>query len=163
MPVILVDGYNAIGVAHRDLEAQRAAFMEMLSSFGKTRGHDITVVFDGWKSGGQKEQRSTIGGVMVVFSRLGEKADSVIKRILEEDRRHMIVVSSDGEVASHAWSKGSVPVPSEIFMEFLEGKRRAFDGRKDEDGEDMRERRIKGRRRTPSKKEKALRRALGRL
>ncbi len=128
------------------------------------------MVFDGWKGGAGSESVSTRGGVRIIYSRLGEKADSVIKRIVSTDKRQWIVVSSDREVASHAWSNGSVPVPSEEFLPLLEaldagglhsgGDVQSSEGNEDE-GTSCECR--KGNPHTPSRKEKALKRALGKL
>jgi predicted RNA-binding protein with PIN domain len=135
----------------------------MLSEYGKTKGHDITVVFDGWKSGGQREESVVVGGIRVVYSRLGEKADSVIKRIICTGKKEWIVISSDREIVVRAWSCGSVPVPSGTFESFLENSGKIVAGEfqpLDEDGETLPR---KGRARTPSKKEKAILRVLKRL
>ncbi len=138
--------------------------------YKKKRGHEIVVVFDGWKSGSGVESSSMKGGVKVIYSRLGEKADAVIRRILSTERQEWIVVSSDREVASHAWGAGSVPIPSEEFLRFIEATRREveapmhFPGPEKDDENDMEEMSIrKGSGRMPSRKEKAVRRALGKL
>jgi predicted RNA-binding protein with PIN domain len=104
------------------------------------------------------------GGVKVIYSRLGEKADSVIKRILSTERREWIVVSSDREIANHAWATDSIPVPSEEFLPFLEGTGTAVIPSSGKDGDDteLREER-KGNPRKPSRKERAMNRALGKL
>jgi len=78
------------------------------------------VVFDGWKNGGLNEVSAERGGVTVIYSKLAEKADAVIKRIITSDRREWIVVSSDREIACHAWMTGSVPIAAEAFLPFLE-------------------------------------------
>jgi predicted RNA-binding protein with PIN domain len=135
----------------------------MLAQYGKTRKHDITVVFDGWKSGGQRENTAVVGGITVVYSRLGEKADSVIKRIICTGKKEWIVISSDREIAARAWSCGSVPVPSGTFESFLEYSGKIVAGGFQplaEDGEALPR---KGRARTPSKKEKAILRVLKKL
>jgi predicted RNA-binding protein with PIN domain len=126
------------------------------------------VVFDGWKAGAGTESTSVTGGVKVVYSRLGEKADSVIKRLLSSERREWIVVSSDREIAAHAWATGSVPIGAEQFLAFLEPQRAgaAMDNEgllsADED-EPEGAGAGRGRGRQLSKKEKAIRRALGKL
>lgn len=127
------------------------------------------VVFDGWKGGSNLETSSIMGGVKVVYSRLGEKADSVIKRIISSERREWIVVSSDREVAAHAWATGSVPIPSEEFLPCIEEAASGFPpfthcqepvkDEEDEEGYGFR----KGNPRRRSKKEKAIERALGKL
>ncbi len=110
------------------------------------------------------------GGVKVIYSRLGEKADSVIRRILSTERREWIVVSSDREVAGHAWGAGSVPIPSEEFLRFIEAARTEVEapvhlpGPEKDDENDMEETRVrKGSGWMLSRKEKAVKRALGKL
>ncbi len=84
--------------------------------------HDITIVFDGYKAGQGKESKTVRGGVAVIYSKLGEKADEVIKRIITKDRIEWIVVSSDRDIANHAWAVNSVPVPSDAFIRIVSGK-----------------------------------------
>ena len=129
------------------------------------KGHDITVVFDGWKEGGRKEESLGTGGIKVIYSRLGEKADAVIKRIISREKREWIVVSSDREIMDCAWSAGSVPVASERFLSVLEKAAGSMSddyeplSEEDETGKGH----GKGNPRTPSRKEKALLRVLRKL
>ena len=131
----------------------------------KRKGHDITVVFDGWKSGGSAENHSVVGGVRIIYSRIGEKADAVIKRVILSDKREWIVVSSDRDIAAHAWSTGSVPIASETFMQLLErsvSQYQEADEIEDDEGYGIGISR-KGSPFRPSKKEKAMQRALDKL
>jgi len=123
------------------------------------------LVFDGWKSGIGGEVSSVKGGVNVIFSGLGEKADSVIQRIISVERREWIVVSSDREITSHAWATDSVPVPSEVFLPFLEngGASPGFPPSEEEEGDSELEGQRKGNPRKLSRKEKAMNRVLGKL
>ncbi len=109
-----------IGIYHNDLNRQREQLIQLLIEYNRIKGHDITIVFDGWKSGSGREEQSTTGGIRVIYSRLGEKADAVIKRIISRERQEWIVISSDREITSHAWSCGSVPVPSAEFQSLIE-------------------------------------------
>lgn len=160
---IIIDGYNLIGIDHGDLAAQREGLIRMLAEYRRIKGHDITVVFDGWKSGSRVEERLNSGGVKVVYSRLGEKADAVIARIICTEKKEWVVVSSDREIVLKAWACGSVPVSSEKFRAIVEGAGRVVAGEyeplEEEEGNVTR----KGRSRTPSRKEKALLRVLKKL
>jgi predicted RNA-binding protein with PIN domain len=158
---IIIDGYNLIGIYHSNLEKQREMLIDSLIEYRKKKGHDITVVFDGWKTGGAKENFSVTGGIKVIYTRIGENADSVIKRIVSSDKREWIVVTSDRDIADHAWASGSIPVPSEDFLRAIERKASAVS--REEGEEDYGEPRRKGNPRKPSKKEKAVKRALGKL
>lgn len=149
---------------HRDLDTERNKLVDLLIEYRKRKGHHIVVVFDGWKAGGAAETSSVRGGVRIVYSRLGEKADSVIKRIVSAEKREWIVVSSDREIASHAWALGSTPLPSEEFVPFLSRPQGDREGVWAEGEDDEEEGTSKtGNPNRLSKKERAVRRALGKL
>lgn len=162
MAAIIIDGYNLIGTAHRDLARQRDALVERLAAYRKLRGHELTVVFDGWKSGGGQESAANVGGVKVIYSRLGDTADTVIKRIISSGGREWIVVSSDRAISSHAWAVGSVPVPSDAFLQAVH---HTLEGPPDENpqGEGEESELPGGAGRTLSRKDRALQRALRKL
>lgn len=104
-----------------------------------------------------------MGGVRVIYSRLGEKADSVIKRMVSSDRREWIVVTSDRDIAAYAWAYGSVAVSSEEFLAILEKPEKIASGDFDFIEEEEYESQKKGSPKQLSKKEKARRRALNKL
>jgi uncharacterized protein len=146
------------------LNRQREQLIQLLIAYKKIKGHDITVVFDGWKSGSGREEQFTTGGVRVIYSRLGEKADAVIKRIISREKKEWIVISSDREIMSHAWACGSVPIPSSEFQSLIEKSDTSTTGKYDlieEDYEGGRQR--KGNPQQLSKKEKTLMRVRRKL
>lgn len=107
----------------------------------------------------------TTGGVKVIYSRLGEKADYVIKRIIRQGKKEWIVISSDREIMAAAWSCGSVPVSSEKFLSIIEKiEKSLYDeyGREPEEEDDGPVHQ-KGNPRQLSKKDKALTRTLMKL
>jgi predicted RNA-binding protein with PIN domain len=120
MAYLLIDGYNLIGTAHRNLEKARNDIIERLGNFSKQRRHTITVVFDGWKDGQNKETKIRFKDVTAIYSRLGEKADLVIMRILTEIVKPWIVVSSDREIADFAHKKKYVCLTSEEFQDTMD-------------------------------------------
>ena len=115
MAHILIDGYNLIGIAHKSLEKARNDVIERLHLYSSAKGHDITIVFDGWKDGQRVETRMRAGNVNIIYSRLGEKADSVIKRILTEGVKPWVVVSSDREISDFAEKKDFVCLAADEF------------------------------------------------
>lgn len=137
--------------------------VERLVEYKNLKGHDITVVFDGWKNGSGEENQSVVGGVRVIYSKLGEKADSVIKRIVSSDKRQWIVITSDRDIADHAWRCGSVAVSSEEFQNVFEKSGKVDSGDFDLLEEEDYEPEKKGSPRKLSKKEKAKRRAISKL
>ena len=61
---IIVDGYNLIRQSdilrlheRQGLEAGRKALVHLLAGYRRSRGHRITVVFDGWLGGPPQEER----------------------------------------------------------------------------------------------------------
>ncbi len=96
--------------------------------------------------------------------------------MIEQHRKEWIVITSDREIMDHAWKNSSVPVPSDKFMSRLEQTGDEYTGGFELLDEDDNERKprgthpytppgrgIKGSSRQPSKKEKALMRALKKL
>jgi predicted RNA-binding protein with PIN domain len=120
---IIIDGYNLIrqspGLSLLDaraLEAGREALLESLAAYRRGRpGHQLTVVFDGWQGGELKETRDVMQGVKVIFSRRGERADEVIKRLLAKERQRALVVSSDRELQIWADRVGAIWVTANHF------------------------------------------------
>lgn len=171
MSNIIIDGYNVIGIFHKDMQKARDDFIELLINYKKYKDHDITVVFDGYKSGDREERLSFKGGIRVIFSRLGEKADDVIKRIISKDKKEWIVVSSDKDIASYAWSINCIPLSSETFLMYIMKKQdyKIYNDNKFEDAfiqkdeEEINHSNLKGNPFKLSKKQKALKRVLNKL
>lgn len=118
---IIIDGYNFIGKYSGmigDIEEKREALINLLFEYRALKKHDITVVFDGWQNGMPNESSEVKRGVRIVFSRLGEKADDVIKR-LSVKGQNIIVVSSDREVSSYAVNRGAVSLSCSEFEKKL--------------------------------------------
>lgn len=119
MAHILIDGYNLTGTAHDNLEKVRNDLIEKLKKYSELRKHHITLVFDGWKSGQKDQSEIKVRDLTVVYSRLGEKADLVIKELIKASTIPWIVVSSDREVSAYAESHGHATVSSAEFEEKL--------------------------------------------
>ena len=121
-------------------------------------------MFDGWKGGGHREEHLVTGGIRIIYSRLGDTADALIRKMLRQNGMERVVITSDREISHHAWSAGAVPVPSDLFRERLEhcGRNTSTeDCRTPEDDDDNISQR--GNARRPSKKEKTLLRVLRKL
>lgn len=119
---IIIDGYNLIRQSdtlrrfeRQSLEAGRQALLQQVSRYRKQKGHRITVVFDGWENGSPLEERDRQGGIAIVYSRRGEKADEVIKRMVLHPGEEIVVVTSDREVAAYADRKGAASLTSLEF------------------------------------------------
>ncbi|MEJ2671866.1 MAG: NYN domain-containing protein [Deltaproteobacteria bacterium] len=106
---LIIDGYNVIRQSPQlqlldamDLQAGREALLELLAQYRSRSHHRIIVVFDGWQHGDLKETRDRYQGLLIIYSRRGERADEVIKRLLHRERERALVVSSDRELQLYA-------------------------------------------------------------
>ena len=124
MPLhLIIDGYNLIRQSPwfslldaRDLEAGRESLLHALSEYRRRRSQPkITVVFDGWQGGAFQESRDQFQGVGIIYSRRGERADEVIKRLLKREGNRAVVVSSDRELQDSAERVGATWVAAAEF------------------------------------------------
>jgi hypothetical protein len=119
---LIIDGYNLLGVGGRGRtdrepwsEAAREELLRRLGGYRHRRSHAVTVVFDGWRAGGHVEYHEHRGGVEVIYSRRGEQADQVIRRLAAEYGKDCAVVSSDREVGDSARAAGALVMPAPDF------------------------------------------------
>ncbi|MBI2361051.1 MAG: NYN domain-containing protein [Deltaproteobacteria bacterium] len=164
MPLhVVIDGYNLIGSVaglRGKLEALRNRLIRELREYQEKKGYPITVVFYGWRSGWINEVEERLDGIRVIYSKQGEKADSVILRLAREMGSGCVVVSSDREVQSGAEACGAVPVHAGEFRAKL--GRHTSDDFVEED-ERLRESRVEGKKGNPRKLSKRERRKRERL
>jgi uncharacterized protein len=128
MPVhIIIDGYNLIRqsaslkeIDQNDLQLGREALIDRVSAYKRFKGHQITVVFDGspeFSHFGSAQQEK---GIQIKFSKYGETADTVIKRMASREREKALVVSSDHDVARFCASTGATVINSDEFEKKIE-------------------------------------------
>lgn len=166
---IIVDGYNLIGSEtglRGDIEGKRGQLVQKLQRYKEQREYPITVVFDGWRSGRRHETEEKTGGITVIYSQLGEKADSVIQRLAREMGSGCVVVTSDREVRRAAETSGAVAIHAGEFSAKLRNLDREHffeDEDKDEGLEDLRVQEKRGNPRRLSKKERKRREKLKKL
>jgi predicted RNA-binding protein with PIN domain len=123
---IIIDGYNLIrqsgflgSLETRNIQAGRDALVEMLTTYRRVKPHDITVVFDGSRAPFDCPSRDRIQGVGIIFSRFGELADTVIKRMAATEKEKAIVVSSDQDIIRHSSAFGCATLSSPEFEQKL--------------------------------------------
>ena len=160
---IIVDGYNLIRrsaflaeLDRQDLEAGREELLRELAPYQAFKRHRITIVFDGREGGVPIEHREKRGGLVVIFSRQGEVADEVIKRLASPGA---VVVTSDRELADAVERAGAVAVDSAAFWAKVEDAAyRRLKGISEEDEEEEKQS-LGPRKKGPARKlPKALRR-----
>ena len=121
---VIVDGYNLIGSEkglRGNLQGQRDRLVRELRDYQERKGCVITVVFDGWRSGWIYETEERTGDLTVIYSRQGEKADSVIKRLAREMGSACIVVTSDRELRQAVEASGATAIYTSEFKAKLYG------------------------------------------
>ncbi len=126
---VIVDGYNFINASaglsallEEDLEAARHALVAELARYGKIRGHQVSAVFDGRRATAlppSAGRRSRVRGVNVVFSRLGQEADEVIRQMARRAGTAAVVVTADTELAGSCQRWGAVVVRPGEFEELM--------------------------------------------
>ena len=121
---IIIDGYNLIRrssllstLDQQDIQLGREALLHALSSYKRIKHHMITVVFDGTHAPPLSHHKDRVKGIKVKFSRSGETADTVIKRMAARDREKALVVSSDLDIVNFAASMGAATISSPAFEE----------------------------------------------
>ena len=121
---IIIDGYNLIRQSptlsrldRQDIEAGRETLVTHLAAYRKVKRHPVTVVFDGVNAPAFSRDRDRVRGIEVRYSRRGELADTVIKRMAAREREKALVVSSDGEVVVFAAARGCATISSREFEE----------------------------------------------
>ncbi|MCP2310775.1 putative RNA-binding protein with PIN domain [Kitasatospora paracochleata] len=119
---LVVDGYNVTktGYPTLPLEQQRLRLLGGLAMLAQRTQAEVTCVFDG-----QDLDVPVImappRGVRVRFSRTGETADELIRRLVraEPQGRPVVVVSADREVADGVRKAGARPVSSVLLLNRL--------------------------------------------
>jgi len=167
---LIIDGYNLLHVNRSlirlnstQLQWERDRLIDQLSAYQKLKPCGITVVFDGWQGGWNTEKRERKGGIEIIFSRLEEKADEVIKRLVKEKGSGAIVITSDRDVGRFAERMVVSVISSEQFREKLEVSANKFEDIFEEEEEEEKGIKKKGLSRRLSKKEKRARAALKKL
>ena len=139
---IIIDGYNLIrqsgvlgGLERQSIQAGRDALVEMLTAYRRVKRHNITVVFDGSSAPCDCPSRDRIRGVSIIFSRSGELADAVIKRMAAKEKEKAIVVSSDQDIIRHSAAFGCATLNSAVFEQKLMMASRMNSGEPDNDSD----------------------------
>ncbi len=121
--LVIVDGYNLILRSPRlrpgpgrTLEESRAMLASLLAWMMGGNDARFLIVYDGAEGSGRDE---LTGRVQVRWSSPPEKADDVIRRIVEQrvgGDEHITVVTADIEVARHARAEGADVSLADLFL-----------------------------------------------
>ena len=167
---LIIDGYNLLHVDRSliqlnpvQLQWKRDRLIHQLSAYGSLKQQEIIVVFDGWQGGWYTEQKEKRKGIEIIFSKVGEKADDVIKRLIREKGSGAMIITSDHDISRYAGRMAVAVIPSDQFKKKME---RAFNKIEDDfesEEEDRKGLKRKGPSRRLSKKEKRKLAALKKL
>ena len=120
---LVVDGYNVTktGFPELSLEKQRNRLLMGLSNLAARSGAEVTCCFDGAALEGRVPAASA-RGVRVLFSKAGQTADELIRRLVraEPEGRPVCVVSSDREVADGVRRSGARAVSAAALVRRLD-------------------------------------------
>lgn len=124
---IIIDGYNFIrnsdslrALDRQDIQLGREALVDLLAAYKRIRPHRITVVFDGTGAPEFSAARDRVKGITVRFSRSGETADAVIKRMAARERERALVVSSDRSIVRSASASRAAIIDASEFEHRLQ-------------------------------------------
>ncbi|MCT2593316.1 NYN domain-containing protein [Streptomyces sp. N2-109] len=119
---LVVDGYNVTktGYPTMPLDKQRLRLLGGLAVLAAQTGAEMTCVFDGAELAAPV-LLAPPRGVRVLFSKPGQTADELIRRLVraEPEGRPVVVVSSDREVADGCAAAGARPVASVLLLKRL--------------------------------------------
>lgn len=119
---LVVDGYNVTktGYPALPLEKQRLRLLGGLAVLAAQSGAEVTCVFDGAELAAPV-LLAPPRGVRVLFSKPGQTADELIRRLVraEPPGRPVVVVSTDREVADGCAAAGARPVASALLLKRL--------------------------------------------
>jgi predicted RNA-binding protein with PIN domain len=123
---IVIDGYNLIRQSRKfnpldlvDLQMGRAALIDSLAAYKKIKAHSIKIVFDGQSAPTGSPNRERVKGIELIYSRSGESADAVIKRLAQRHGEKLLVVTSDNDIVRYAQSRGAATIDSRAFEDRL--------------------------------------------
>lgn len=120
---VIVDGYNVTktGYPELSLEKQRTRLLMGLTHLAARSGAEVTCCFDGAALEGRVPPASA-RGVRVLFSKPGETADELIRRLVraEPEGRPVCVVSSDREVVDGVRRAGARAVSASALVRRLD-------------------------------------------
>ncbi|MGM0454293.1 MAG: NYN domain-containing protein [Thermodesulfobacteriota bacterium] len=124
---LIIDGYNFIRQSdqlrpldRQALELGRDALIERLAAYKRAKRHKITVVFDGSQKYYFPGDNTAEKGIKIRFSRHGESADDLIRKIAAREGERAVVVSADRAVIDYAAAQGAATVSIAEFEEKLD-------------------------------------------
>ncbi len=126
---LLVDGYNVVNAweelrttAQSHLELARIDLIEELAKFKGVLWSEIIIVFDAHQTKGGKRHSERINGILVLYTREKETADSLIEELVYGlvDRGVVEVATSDWQEQRLILGKGATRISARELQALLE-------------------------------------------
>ena len=126
---VIVDGYNLIfawdelkKLAADNMDLARARLMDILSSYSGFTRAELVLVFDAYRTPGNKGSRGEYHNIHVAYTADGETADMYIERLANDIGRNYAVrvVTSDNLILLSALRSGVLRASSKEFAAELE-------------------------------------------
>ena len=121
----IIDGYNVINSwpelieLRKDLSEARDRLIHILAEYGAYEKYDVTLVFDALFTADEEHYERINANLDVIYTGMGETADSYIERLAYEsvrDGREVHVVTSDGAEQAVILGAGAYRIPSREFL-----------------------------------------------
>jgi predicted RNA-binding protein with PIN domain len=119
MANILIDGYNMMGIHHRDIKRAREEFLDLLNTYALHSGNKVVVIFDGYRGTARDIQGLQRGAIKVLYTPVGQKADDYIVDFVRSSNNEWIVVTSDNAITNEVWRTKSIPIDIDPFWDLL--------------------------------------------
>lgn len=127
-PMMVVDGYNMIHaweetkyLAQEDLYLAREKLVGALYAYQAYYGHEIMVVFDGYKAADNRGTTVKKKGITVVYTKTGETADTWIERFSyqNQNRYQVTYVTSDALIQNAVLSRNGLRMSANALYQKL--------------------------------------------
>ena len=127
---VFVDGYNVINswpelrvIVEYSLETARQKLIDILQNYAVYKGYKVFIVFDGHLKKGNLENKEFFLGVVVIYTKEGETADSYIEKTVNDIGRktEVCVVTSDLLEQQLAFQRGAIRASSAEFYFEVKG------------------------------------------
>ena len=121
---VFVDGYNVINswpelrvIVEYSLETARQKLIDILQNYAVYKGYKVFIVFDAHMKKGSLENKEVYVGVVVIYTKEGETADSYIEKTVNDIGRktEVCVVTSDSLEQQLAFQRGAIRASSSEF------------------------------------------------
>ena len=127
---VFVDGYNVINswpglrdIVGYNLESARQKLIEILQNYAVYKGYKVILVFDAHMKKGSLGNEEVYSGIVVIYTKEGETADSYIEKTVNDIGRttEVCVVTSDSLEQQTIFQRGAIRASSaEFYFEVKE-------------------------------------------